>query len=343
MRAAVLLCGLAAAAPAGAAQDQAWRVPLAPGPGYPEQLLAEAGAGAAAVESDHFAVVGTAPGEAARELLQRLESVYQAHGQFITDFRVPVRAPRHKLEVLFFASHNEFRDCLAAAGAESPETLGFYEPCSRRTVFFDLNTYPPLAAIRDSLAQAAPEQREKLRKRFDHRRELLIQSIIGHEAAHQIQHACGLVPAADQVPTWLTEGLAMLFEASARLAAGAASTLPGVGAPPAINNYRLFEYRKLYGDARPTVSQVRQLLIDDAWCGGPCYPLAWAVLRYMRNERPAEFARLLARIAAAELPRGPTEYGVLVDERFGPVDEQWVDRFHTATMRLPLDPAGLGE
>ncbi len=298
------------------------------------EMLHQAGRGARLLTSAHFALASTAPDGTTRNLLERLEAVYQAHRQFVTDLRLSARPPRHKLEVYFFATHGEFRAHLAALGTEPPDVLGGYEPESKRAAFFDFDAYAPLAAIRSAIAQAAPDQQEKLRRRFDRRREILAQTIVQHEAAHQIQLNVGLFPALDRVPVWLTEGLATLFEVPG----------PPSGSPWPVNGYRLFEFRKLYGEGRPALGDLRRLLVDDqSWCGGKCYPLAWAVVRYLRDERADGFARLLRMAAEGGIPTDTADRGKLLDELVGPIDKAWIDRFYSATMQLPLDSSAFAE
>lgn len=316
-----------------AAEDD-WAAPLAIQGKSVQEMLRAAGPGAAAQESAHFVVVRTAGAGPADELTRRLELVYQAHVQFIHELRVPAHPPRYKLEVYFFATYEEFQTHLAALGEPRADLLGGYEPATKRAAFFDFDTYPPLAAVRAAVTQAEPGQRDKLRARLQRRQEVLLTSVIQHEAAHQIQHNVGLFPAPERTPTWLTEGLAMLLEAPVETP----------DARPPLNSYRLLEFRKLYGDGRQTLGDVRRLLVDDdAWCGGKCYPLAWAIVRYLRDERPAGLVKLLRRAAEGELPRGTAERGAVLDELCGPVNETWIDRFYSATMQLPLDTSAFAE
>jgi hypothetical protein len=332
----VLVGALALGWLAGArlANEDDWAAPLGVRENSVKEMRDAAGRDAAVVESEHFVVIHTASADSARELARRLEAVYRAHVQFVTELGLPAHPPHSKLEVYFFATHDEFKAHLKTLGEQQPDILGCYVPASNRSAFFDLETYPPLAAVRATVEQAEPDQREKLRARLERRREILVLSIIQHEAAHQIERNLGLFPAPERVPTWLSEGLATLFEVPC----------DAVGSRLPVNGYRLFEFRKLYGDGPSTLGDVRRRLTHEgAWCGGQCYPLAWAVMQYLRDQRPAEFARLLRKAAESDLPESRRARAALFDELFGPINEAWVARLHAATMQLPFDSSAFAE
>jgi hypothetical protein len=329
----IFLAPLLGGPPEVLAQADPWHATLSQ-PESVAQMRQQAGRTAHVLQSEHFVLVYTTREAQARDLAQRLESVYQAHRRFVADLHLSTHAPAHKLEVLFFATCDEFKRHLAAIGDPRADLLGGYEPAANRTVFFDFDTYPPLAEIQAAVERAAPAEREKLRARLRRRREALCHSVIRHEAAHQVQVNLGVLPALDRVPNWLAEGLAMLFEA----------TRPAADTRLPLNSYRLFEFRKLYGAGRPTLGAVRRLLADeDGWCGGECYPLAWAVVRLLYEERPAALAKLLHQAADGGLPVAAAERGALIDELLGPVNESWVDQLYTTTMGLPLDPSTRGD
>ena len=112
-----------------------------------------------------------------------------------------------------------------------------------------------------------------------------------------------------------------------------------------MNSYRLFEFKKLYGGTPPALGELRRLIQDDAaWCGGPCYPLAWAVVRYLHDEQRPALAALLQQLMSSDgLPRDPTERAAALEKSLGPLDERWAERLYTRTMALPLDPSAFGE
>ncbi len=112
-----------------------------------------------------------------------------------------------------------------------------------------------------------------------------------------------------------------------------------------VNAYRLYEFRKLYGRDKQALKDLPRLLVDDeAWCGGKCYPWAWAVTRYLQDERHAALAALLRKVATeGGLPRAAAERRAVFDDLFGPLDEKWVERFYEATMKWPLDASALGD
>ncbi len=309
--------------------------PLTPDPAA-APLTSLLGPRAATLETEHFAVLYTAPPAQARDLAQRLETVYHAHVKLVAELRLPVRRPPHKLAVLFFESHAAFAEHLATLTDEPSPALGFYDAVSRRSVFFDFDSYPPLQAIQAAVEQAPAAHRERLRQKLRRRRAALELSVMQHEAAHHIQSAIGLIPTFEDVPIWLAEGLATLYEVP----------LTPAGQPrESVNGYRLFEYRQLHADHAPSREQLVRLMSDDAaWCGGQCYPLAWALTQYLRDAHGLGLAALLRRAATgAGLPSDPGARRALFDKLLGPIDERWVTQFHDATMKLPLEGTAFAE
>lgn len=284
------------------------------------------------MDGDYFVLVYTARPALARDLLRRVEATYRAHVSFFTACGVPLRRPDHKLPALLFATHAEFATYARVHSTAAADALGYFDLGANCSIFFDLDTHPALAQIRATAEAAPPEERTRLRRRLEHRRTALELCVVQHEAAHQIQQNCGLAIGRGAAPTWLAEGLAMLFE----LPPGADPS-----AADAPNTYRLFEYQKLYRTSAPSGAQLRNLLTDDeAWCGGECYPLAWAVIRHLRVERPTGFTALVRLLAEPEkLPRSPAARAVLLERLLGRLDDRWADDVHRATMALTVDPA----
>lgn len=299
------------------------------------EMLSRIGPAAHRLDTDHFVLVVTTAEPLAREYAARLEAVYRAHVRFAEDLGLPARPPRHKLEVYFLGTHGEFEAQRAAIAAVPNDALGFYDPQANRCAFFDLETAPALAAARAMVAQAPPEERPRLQSRLERRRTLLALSIVQHEAAHQVQANLGLLPQSERVPTWLREGLATLFEVPCE--GPLTPRLP-------LNGYRLHEFRKLY-PTPAALPDVRRLLSDEAaWCGGPCYPLAWAATRYLWARQPTAFTALLRQAAdPAGWPAGSAERAALVDKLVGPLDTAWITRLHAETLALPLDESTWAE
>jgi len=288
------------------------------------------GSEARQAESAHFVVLHTARDDVADALLGRLEVVYRAHARFARELKLPARRPRYKLQVVLFGQCAEFARYARSLAGQAADSLGFYDYQDNRSVFFDLDTHPDVARLRALAQQSDAARRPESSRRLDVRRAALARSIVQHEAAHHIQASLGLVPATGNAPRWLVEGLAMLFEVP----------LDDAGRPRGpINGYRLFEFRKLYGGGSDTLADLPRLLSDDqAWCGGECYPLAWAVTRYLYDRQRAAFAALLRKVASGEeLPAGVAERRALLQELFGPMDAAWLERFHAEVMRWPLD------
>lgn len=303
--------------------------PRAPRPTCPAaaRTLRIAAGTADLLESDHFVIAYTTAPTAARELAARLEAVYAAHATFAEQFNLPTRRTPHKLSVVLLATHAEFVEHLRRQGVDAGESLGCYLPDADRSVFFDLDTYPPLAALQAEWADTAPARPEGPRSRFERRRDALARSVIQHEAAHQVQARLGIVPPGCGAPTWLVEGLAMRFEVPLR---------PDGRPLEPRSGYRFHEFRQRHADRRTLDILPRFLTDDEAWTGGPSYPLAWALVEYLGEQRPEGFGALLRRgMSTTGWPTDPARRRILFDELLGPLDAAWIDRFHAHVLAWP--------
>ena len=133
-----------------------------------------------------------------------------------------------------------------------------------------------------------------------------------HEAAHLIQWNVGLLAPA-QMPAWLAEGLAMCFERP--FTPDGEPLDQGAGS-------RLTELSAQLEAGRLDAGRVAQWLADEqAWCGAPCYPAAWAVTRYLDVHQPGALGTLLRRLASGDaLPSDPQARAAELADLFGPLD-----------------------
>jgi len=301
---------------------------------YPADRLArrrtDVGPAAQALETDHFAVVYTATDTAVRDLSARLEAVYRANVRFGRDLRLPLRSPVHKLDVLVFGTFDQFR--AYRTRSQAPEdSLGFFDATEDCSVFFDLNTYPPIARLRDEIDHPASDpssRRQRLADRLHENISALLAQVVQHEVAHQLHHHLGVLPFAGDVPDWVAEGLAQTFE------------LPfverGATLELSTNRYRLFEFTRLYADRRTWDAALRRLVAADDWRGGKDYALSWALTDYLYKRHRTQFASYLRQLAADDESASTRTARHRADfERvFGTIDPAFIAGFDEHMQRL---------
>lgn len=296
-----------------AAQHAAPGIPAsqAASPGALETARRVFGADGDARQTDHFEIVfhrGTPPPDTCSV---EFEGVYSAHLRFVRDLRLHIDMPPERLVVYYFPSYASMIAETRHWGVAPADALGFYDPAGRRSAFCDPTTHPEYEPVGAALASGSPASRPALQAEVERRTALLRAQTWRHELAHQIQHHLGLLPSFSDLPIWLTEGLAMLFESG------------GSGAS-ACNLARAIEYRRLYADTPPTLADLQDLLCtDEAWCGRRWYPLAWAVTAELYQHRRRELAALLEACMRAGVPAEPSARRAWLECYLGPLDEVW--------------------
>ena len=296
------------------------------------ELRQAIGATAGFFESEHFVLVHTTRLHIARKLAARLEAVYRANMRFIRELRLTSRRPTHKLEVLVFGTYEQFRTYQQRIGCANKEILGFFEQANNRSVFFDLSTYPPIAAWQTELANLCRTdwpQRRQIKQKLLNNTETLNATAIQHEAAHQIHFNIGVLPPNGDAPIWVSEGLAQMFELPF-LQCGATLEL-------STNRYRLHEFLELHNEPDQILPNLRRIVIDDAhWLGGQDYSLGWALTNYLYIRKRRCFAEYLRWLTTREAQVASTSTTQRQDfERFfGPLDERFAADFQEYMHRL---------
>jgi hypothetical protein len=202
-------------------------------------------------------------------------------------FELP--APRRKLLSAWFAEREDYRAFLRSEDAEAfLNTRGYHHPTRRLVVAYDSRSDPSYRRSAESLARSMPKG-DRLRRERDRQRLLLEESrrrlelgTASHELVHQLVSASRLALRHEDFPRWLHEGLAMQFEA----VRGDRWAGLGTSSP-----FRLEDW-----DAMHPEPSLAALLTDAGFARGyhqRSYAHAWAFVFFLRNDRPAEFVRLL--------------------------------------------------
>jgi len=124
--------------------------------------------------------------------------------------------------------------------------------------------------------------------------ERMVATII-HEATHQIAFNCGLQTRFADIPLWVSEGVAMYFEAPDLSNAKGWKTIGEINRP------RLKALRD-YAGRRPANS-IHSLIIDDQRLRDPrqavdAYAEAWALNYFLIRQKPKQYVTYLERLAA---------------------------------------------
>ncbi len=323
---AALLAGAACTAEAsGADAGAAARERAGPLRASPRALLAALPLNPAAIASaqdllgaparvsltDHFAVVSSAEVPVDEGLLSCLEGVYRAHVRFLVRMGVRVTPPAGKLVVVLHHDEDRFLALAAERSGLPTHTLGFFDPHQNAAFLLDLSAASEVRAL-TAPAPTPDVEQTRLRGVAAARCRALELGIVRHEAAHLIQWNVGLLAPA-QLPAWLAEGLAMCFERP--FTPDGEPLDQGAGS-------RLTELSAQLEAGRLDAGRVAQWLADEqAWCGAPCYPAAWAVTRYLDVHQPGALGTLLRRLASGDaLPSDPQARAAELADLFGPLD-----------------------
>jgi hypothetical protein len=286
----------------------------------------------------HVVVVYTSTKEAARQLAERLESIWRWNMRFMKIINLPVQMPEHKLELYYFATHEEYNALRINIG-DRPDigTLGFFLPSINRSHFFDMYTWPPIKRRLDALKNMKGPQKtreENLAKQWAEAETL---TTTQHELGHHIHFNIGLFPhyayisgeSFDAMPIWLVEGTTMMFEVPPNRE----------GASLGVTNYsRLNEFKKYFARKWPPES-VKMFVVDNrVWRSGYYYPMGWALVYYLWEEKRAGLIQYY-RIISARDPGDAVSYTQRereFEDCFGKIDKQWVDDWYKFIGELPI-------
>lgn len=288
------------------------------------EMMRIAGKKAQRYETDHFVLVYTSERKLALELAARMESIYKWVIRYQEMLDIPIRRPDYKLEQYFFGTYKEYQDYMALdLGAVMPGALGFYQRETNRSAFFDMQDEPGIADLKKQLAQPGVDwrQRQFITNRIKRYTDFYNLTVIQHECAHHVHFNTGVFPKRGDMPRWLVEGLACMFELPPTDAGGSLGV---------VNHARLDEFRKIYGKTPERLGDLRLFIVDDSqFRGGMSYSLGWALHQYMWKKYRKKYAKYMQLMAAREDDEriDSTKRQQEFEDLFGPVDEEWVKKF----------------
>ncbi len=192
------------------------------------------------------------------------------YGEFATVMRargLALDKPQFPLVAVVLNTREEFDNFLKDQQRTNTAIEGYYSLLSNRVI-----TYRP-----------ADE------KRLDFYR----MTTLVHEATHQVAYNTGIHSRTAVTPRWITEGLALLFEAP-----GYNRGRENGGKVAKINKPQLAIFKDMLEQGKLR-GNLENLLIDDDWFEKDpysAYAYAWALTYYLAENRPAQYTAYLREL-----------------------------------------------
>jgi Protein of unknown function (DUF1570) len=200
---------------------------------------------------------------------ERLESLYRSFTRSMQVRGFRVREPQVPLVAVVFLNQSEYYRYAASNGKPlAPGTLGHYDPKSNRIFLFDA-----ASTSGDDWSVNA-------------------ETII-HEATHQTAYNVGVHQRFAEQPSWLVEGLAMMYEAR-----GVWDARSTYSRSDRINRGRLADFR--YYQSQMSSGAIRAMVESDQLFDSNAtfaYAEAWTLSFFLYETRPQEYSRLLETTA----------------------------------------------
>ena len=233
------------------------------------QLLREFGSNFDVTGTGHYLVVH--PRGQRDKWAHRFEELYRSFYHYFQVRGFDLIEPEFPLIAVVFSSKEDYRRYARAGGAYlGSEVLGHYSPRTNRISLFDVtggdNSH-------DWSQNAAT---------------------IIHEVTHQVAFNCGVHTRFNDVPRWVSEGLATMFEAR-----GVWNSLNYRTPNDRINLERLSDFEKYVEEHRKRGSLIDMIASDRLFKAHPqgAYAQAWALSYYLCQTQPRHYCEYLALTA----------------------------------------------
>lgn len=273
-------------------QDDAAFAPLTPD-AIGKQLLETLPEGFEGYRTQHYVICHNTSRAYAQWCGMLFERLYAGFMNFWRRKGFELHEPEMPLVVIAFADQRSYeRWAEAELGPGTQHVIAYYSLRTNRVTMFDLTGEEALRAPggrRGTTAQinqilARPEAQKML-------------STIVHEATHQIAFNCGLQQRYADIPLWVSEGVAVYFEAPDLSSSKGWKTIGEVNWP------RLRKFRQ-YLAYRPKDS-IASLVVDDLRLRNPrqaldAYAEAWALNYFLIRQKPKEYTAYLKTLSQKE-------------------------------------------
>ncbi len=260
--------------------------------------LAPSGSELRSITSDHYVVLYRGDSLYAEWILSLYERFYRGYFSYWKGLDVEVKEPEFPLIVNVFSDRNGYlaqaeRDKVGSASG----MIGYYHQFTNHTVSYDLTETQQSTNTRNMTKQTLASL---IRSKPGWERTV---ATIVHESSHQLAYNSGLQVRLADNPLWLSEGLAMFFEAPDL------SSSRGWGGIGKVNQYQLLALKQLSPDLT-SQDWITPLIQDDEMFKSgdsvnTAYAQSWALTYFLLKSRPKQFAGYIQQIGK-EAPLAPT-------------------------------------
>ncbi|MEM7785632.1 MAG: DUF1570 domain-containing protein [Planctomycetota bacterium] len=205
---------------------------------------------------------------------QPFEELYSRFRAYFSTRGLRLKSPEFPMVAIVLRTRREFDRFLVAYHKYDSNILGYYNPQSNRIITYNQSN-----------------------SRSTGKNWFFNSSTIIHEATHQTAFNVGLHSRFTPVPRWISEGLAMLFEA------------PGINnshyhsrQSDRINRGRLLEIKHFYQKGKIRGKLANLIINDDLFRSEPevAYAMSWALTFYLHEKKPQAYLRFLAADGARQ-------------------------------------------
>jgi hypothetical protein len=255
-----------------------------------ERLLAEMPSGFRIHTTGHYVVCYGTSRTYAQWTSSLLERLHRAFTRYWSRHGFQLHEPEFPLVALVFPDQKSYLQSAKEQGAQiSSAVVGFYSLQSNRVNMYDLTG---VEAVR------RPGNRRGSLKEISQMLSVpaavpLVSTIV-HEATHQIAFNCGLQTRLSDIPLWLCEGMAIVFEAPDL------SSTKGWRGIGKVNHPRLKIFRrnqKSWRTARLKSMLASDRPFRDSRTAANAYADAWALNYYLIKYHPEAYTAYLKMLA----------------------------------------------
>lgn len=239
--------------------------------------------------------VVAAPRGAASEIASLLSEVQTSFSGYFSRRNFPLEKTAFPLVVIVFPNRQEFEEYARAEKTPVSSTLrGYYHRLTNRVAtYLDENA---ATGGRSNVSGSAVSVERPLRP-SGRQGGLSLRDTLVHEATHQLAFNMGLHPRLGETPTWVVEGLAMLFEEDSRRD-DASSRNPN----DRVNRSRLMQFTSYRQERRPKTA-LREFVSGEAvfrTSALDAYSESWALSFYLIETRSWEYSKYLRTLAGRD-------------------------------------------